>query len=166
MDIEDTCHAIRPQLFGKRSRVEPAKHYRAARLSFVSCYVNNCTVTAFPDLQSFSLSQSAKRCPPCFFLGPSASFFKQQLPGAELPSAVPSLLAGKLDNDPDLAVVAKKVKGYQSGSIKAQEIVREGTAQFRGLLTGPAGRAKFDMTLVKQGDGRWAIGIFSGPNSE
>ncbi len=64
------------------------------------------------------------------------------------------LLAGKYDNDPNLAPVARKVKGYQSCSIKSQQIVREGAADFRGTLTGPAGRARFDMTLVKQASGR------------
>jgi hypothetical protein len=81
-------------------------------------------------------------------------------------STLAGLLTGNFGNDPDLAPVAKKMKGYQAASIKAQEIVREGTAQFRGLLTGPAGQATFKMTLVKQRDGHWSIGAFSGPNPE
>jgi hypothetical protein len=76
------------------------------------------------------------------------------------------LLAGKFDNDPDLSPVARKVKGYQSYSIKSQKIVRAGAADFHGVLTGPAGRARFDMTLMKQVSGNWAIGRFSGPNPE
>jgi hypothetical protein len=76
------------------------------------------------------------------------------------------LLGGKLDNDPDLSPVARKLKGYQSCAIKAQQLVRDGAADFRGVLTGPAARARFDMTLVKQSSGKWAIGTFSGPNPE
>jgi hypothetical protein len=76
------------------------------------------------------------------------------------------LLAGKLDNDSGLSPVARKVKGYQSCSIKSQKIVRGGAVDFRGVLTGPAGRARIDMTLVKQVSGKWAIGTFSGPDSE
>jgi hypothetical protein len=48
----------------------------------------------------------------------------------------------------------------------AKKIVREGTAEFQGVLRSPAGRALFDMTLVKQVTGKWAIGAFSGPNPE
>ena len=76
------------------------------------------------------------------------------------------LLAGKFDGDPDLWPVAKKLKGYQTYSVKSQQIVREGTAEFGGVLSGPAGRARFVMTLVKQQGGAWAVGAFSGPNPE
>jgi hypothetical protein len=77
------------------------------------------------------------------------------------------LLAGKFDNDPELSLVARKVKGFQSSSIKFQEIVREGTVNFRGLLISPAGgQAGFEMTLVKQTSGKWAVGTFSGPQLE
>jgi hypothetical protein len=76
------------------------------------------------------------------------------------------LLAGKLDNDPDLSPVARKLKGYQSYAIKSQQLVRDGAADLRGVLTGPGARARFDMTLVKQADGKWAVGSFSGPNPE
>jgi hypothetical protein len=34
------------------------------------------------------------------------------------------------------------------------------------MLLSPAGRARFEMTLVKQMSGKWAIGTFSGPNPE
>ena len=76
------------------------------------------------------------------------------------------LLAGKFEQDQDLWPVARKLKGYQSWSIKSQKIVREGAADFQGVLRSPAGRARFDMTFVKQMSGKWAIGAFSGPNSE
>jgi hypothetical protein len=76
------------------------------------------------------------------------------------------LLAGKFDDDPDLWPVARKLKGYQSCAIKSQQLVREGAADFRGVLTGPAVRARFDMSLMKQANGKWAIGTFSGPNPE
>jgi hypothetical protein len=76
------------------------------------------------------------------------------------------LLAGKFDNDADLSPVARKLKGYQSASVKSQKIVRDGAAEFGGVLTGPASRARFDMTLVKQASGKWAVGTFSGPNLE
>jgi hypothetical protein len=62
--------------------------------------------------------------------------------------------------------VARKVKGYQSCSIKSQKIVRKGAADFSGVLIGPPGRARFDMTLVKQDSGKWLIGAFSGPKPE
>ncbi len=75
-----------------------------------------------------------------------------------------SLLAGKFDNDPDLWPVARKVKGYRSCTIKSQKIVREGAADFRGVLDSPTGRARFEMTLVKQVGGKWAVGTFSGPD--
>jgi hypothetical protein len=76
------------------------------------------------------------------------------------------LLAGKFDGDPNLGPVAKKVKGYQSYSVKSQQTVREGAAEFGGVLSGPAGRARFLMTLVKQQDGVWGVSGFSGPNPE
>jgi hypothetical protein len=76
------------------------------------------------------------------------------------------LLVGKFDNDPDLWPVARKVKGYQSCAIKSQQLVREGAVDFRGVLTGPTDRARFDMSLMKQANGEWAVGTFSGPYPE
>ena len=76
------------------------------------------------------------------------------------------LLAGRLDADPNLSPVAQKLKGYQSYAIKSQEPVRAGAAEFGGLLTGPKGRARFRMVLVKQSGGGWAVGTFSGPDPE
>jgi hypothetical protein len=78
------------------------------------------------------------------------------------------LLAGKFDKDTDsgLSAVAQKVKGYQSYAVKSQKAVREGAAEFEGVLSGPVGRARFGMLLVKQQSGRWAVGTFSGPYPE
>jgi hypothetical protein len=76
------------------------------------------------------------------------------------------LLAGRFSDDPNLSPVARRVKGYQSYSIQSQEMVRDSAAEFRGLLHGPVGRTRFGMTLMKQTDGKWAIGAFSGPNSD
>jgi hypothetical protein len=76
------------------------------------------------------------------------------------------LLAGRFDQDQDLSPVARKLNGYQFWSIKSQKIVREGAAQFQGVLSSPTGRARFDMLLVKQVSGRWAVGSFSGPNPD
>jgi hypothetical protein len=74
------------------------------------------------------------------------------------------LLSGEFDEDENLSLVAEKVKGYTSWSIKSQNIVRKGTAEFKGALSSPAGKAGFSMTLVKQPSGTWAIGTFSGPD--
>jgi hypothetical protein len=76
------------------------------------------------------------------------------------------LLAGQLDNDPDVAPLARKLKGYHACAIKGQQVVRENAAEFRGVLTGPAAHARFSMTVVKQANGPWAIGHFSGPDAE
>src|SRR5262245_31293680 len=53
----------------------------------------------------------------------------------QLDALLTDLLAGKLDQDEFLGRVAKKLKGYQSWSIKSQRLVREGAAGFRGILT-------------------------------
>jgi hypothetical protein len=81
-------------------------------------------------------------------------------------SILGGLLAGKFDQDPDLWPVARKVKGFQSWAIKSQRVAREGAAEFRGVLTRPGDAARFDVTLVKQVSGKWAVGTFSGPNRE
>ena len=74
------------------------------------------------------------------------------------------LLAGEFDQDENLALVAEKLKGYTSWSIKAQTLAGKGTAEFKGTLSGPAGKRNFSMLLVKQAAGKWAVGTFSGPN--
>jgi hypothetical protein len=84
----------------------------------------------------------------------------------QLDAVLADLLAGKLDQDEFLGRIATKLKGYQSWSIKSQQIVREGAADFRGVLSAPAGRARFEVHFVKQANGKWAIGAFSGPNPE
>lgn len=85
---------------------------------------------------------------------------------AQADSTLDGLLAGQFDADADLGPVARKVKGYQSYSVTGQTIVRDGAAEFRGVLTGPPGRARFTLTLVTQPGGQWAVGAFSGPNPE
>ena len=81
-------------------------------------------------------------------------------------SILDGLLAGKFDQDPDLAPVARKLKRFQSWAIKSQKVVREGAAEFQGVLTRPEGAARFNVTLVKQASGKWMVGAFSGPNPE
>ena len=76
------------------------------------------------------------------------------------------LLAGKFDHDSNLWPVARKLKDYQSWSITSQKMTRPDAATFGGELTGPAGRAAFDMLLVKQQTGHWAVATFSGPNAK
>jgi hypothetical protein len=85
---------------------------------------------------------------------------------AQADSILDGLLAGQFDQDPDLGPVAKKLKGFQSWAIKSQKVVREGAAEFQGVLTSPGGAAGFKVTLVKQASGKWAVGAFSGPNRE
>jgi hypothetical protein len=74
------------------------------------------------------------------------------------------LVSGKFDDDENLSLVAEKVKGYTSWSVTSQKIVKNGSAEFKGTLSSPSGRARFSMMLVKQAGGRWAVGIFSGPD--
>jgi hypothetical protein len=81
-------------------------------------------------------------------------------------SILDGLLAGKFDQDQNLWPVARKLKGLQSWAIKSQKVVREGAAEFQGVLTSPEGAARFKVTLVKQASGTWAVGTFSGPNQE
>ena len=76
------------------------------------------------------------------------------------------LLAGKFDQDSNLSPVARKLKGYQSWSVTSQKMTRPDAAEFGGTLAGPAGQAAFDMLLVKQQSGKWAVATFSGPNSK
>jgi hypothetical protein len=76
------------------------------------------------------------------------------------------LLAGKLDNDPALSPVARKLKGYDVYSIESQKIDSDRAAHFGGMLSRSAGRARFEMVLVKQQSGNWAVATFSGPNLE
>src|SRR5262245_47421738 len=55
------------------------------------------------------------------------------------------LLAGKLDNDPDFAPVAQKLKGFNSWSMEQQNLDPDNrkAVNFRGILKGPQGEATF-----------------------
>jgi hypothetical protein len=75
------------------------------------------------------------------------------------------LFAGKAEGA-DLARIAEKTKKFRAFSVKSQKMIREGAAEFAGVLSGPDARAGFRLTLVKQDDGKWAIATFSGPNPE
>ena len=76
------------------------------------------------------------------------------------------LLAGKYDEDPDFAPVARKVKGFQSWSIETQNLDPDSprAVNFGGTLKGPKGEATFLASMRKQQNGKWMIGYFSGPN--
>jgi hypothetical protein len=75
-----------------------------------------------------------------------------------------ALLSGELNEDENLALVAEKVQGYTSWSIKSQLLTPSGTAEFKGTLSNPAGKAAFGLTLVKQAGGAWTVATFSGPD--
>jgi len=60
----------------------------------------------------------------------------------QVDAVLKDLLAGKLDQDENFAPVARKLKGYQSWSIKSQQLARDGAADFRGVLTAPGARAR------------------------
>ena len=77
-----------------------------------------------------------------------------------------SLLEGKLDDDPDWSVVAKKVKGYRLSTVQSQKLVGKGQAEFGGFLYGKAGAARYTMTLARQENGKWTLASFSGPDPE
>ena len=77
------------------------------------------------------------------------------------------LLAGKLDNDTNLAPVARKLKGFQSWSIEKQNIDPSHSpkaVKFTGTLKGSKGEATFVALMVKQQNGKWMIGYFQGPD--
>jgi hypothetical protein len=75
------------------------------------------------------------------------------------------LLAGKLaESESSLEHRAKALKGFRSWSIESQQQKEEDRATFDGLVAGPSGNARFKMILVKQQNGKWAVGVFSGPN--
>jgi hypothetical protein len=75
------------------------------------------------------------------------------------------LLQGQFDQDESLAMVAEKLKGYSSWSITSQTITGTRTAAFKGTVSNAAGKAAFNMTLVKHSSGQWAISKFFGPTS-
>ena len=89
---------------------------------------------------------------------------KEARPDTE--AVLDDLLAGRTHGDSGLARLARKVAGYTSWTIEGQEVepnVRK-SVKFDGTLKGPSGEAGFTVLMVKQRDGRWMIGTFSGPN--
>lgn len=76
------------------------------------------------------------------------------------------LLAGKSDDDPNLAPLARKIKGFQSYAIETQNIDSDNpkAVKFNGTLIGPQIEATFVSWMVKQPNGRWMISHFQGPN--
>jgi hypothetical protein len=84
---------------------------------------------------------------------------------ASATSILDGLLAGQYDTDAGLSPVARKVKGFTSWSVTAQKKEPGGAAgwHFTGTLNAPR-PASFDLYLVKQEAGGWAVGSFSGPN--
>ena len=76
------------------------------------------------------------------------------------------LLAGKAQDDSGSARIAEKIGGYKAAVITSQKMTSKDAAQFEGKLMGPPGRASFQATVVKQQNGHWAIGAFSGPNPD
>jgi hypothetical protein len=77
------------------------------------------------------------------------------------------LLAGKFDDDEALRAVARKVKGFTSATVTDQKTSREDgleVADFWGFVGGPRGFTPFQMRLVKQANGKWAVGWFRGPD--
>jgi hypothetical protein len=89
---------------------------------------------------------------------------KEARPDTE--AVLSDLLAGKYDDDPSFAPVARKVNGFQSWSIETQEVDpgNPKMVNFGGTLDGPNGEATFTVGMVKQQNGKWMIGTFSGPN--
>ena len=76
------------------------------------------------------------------------------------------LLDGKTEDDSASEQIAKKIEGYKAAVVTAQKMSREDAAEFEGKFVGPGGRASFKTTVVKQKNGKWAIGHFSGPNAD
>lgn len=76
------------------------------------------------------------------------------------------LLAGKYEEDSNFAVLDRKLKGFQSWSIETQKMDADDprAVNFSGTLKGPRGEATFTALMVKQQNGKWMIGTFSGPN--
>lgn len=88
---------------------------------------------------------------------------KEARPDTE--SVLDDLMAGETHGDSGLARPAQKVAGYRSWTIEGQEVepaVPE-SVKFGGTLKGPSGEASFIVLMVKQRDGRWMVGAFSGP---
>jgi hypothetical protein len=76
------------------------------------------------------------------------------------------LLSGKLDDDPDLAPAARKLKAYTTWAVtSAQRQAGDPPAwRFGGWVEGSQGASGFSVRMVKQKNGTWAVGELSGPN--
>jgi hypothetical protein len=86
---------------------------------------------------------------------------------AETGRILDDLLAGKYDDDPSYAPIARKLKGFTSCSIQTAALERDSpqTVKVEGTLAGANREATFSALIVKQeATGRWMIGTFSGPN--
>ena len=84
----------------------------------------------------------------------------------EADALLKNLLAGRTGNDTALARIASKVERYSSWSYDRQELQAEAEprmVRLSGMLSGGRPDAAFSMTMVKQKNGRWAIGTFQGP---
>ncbi len=89
---------------------------------------------------------------------------KEARPDTE--AVLDDLLAGRFHDDSILARLGQKLNGFQSWSIETQRIdpdLPKGV-HFGGVLKGPRGDATFAVLMVKQQDGKWKIGGFSGPS--
>src|SRR5262249_45591160 len=85
---------------------------------------------------------------------------------ASADATLSGLLAGQFDDDDALRPVARKLNGFTSATITEQDASRKDgreVADFKGFVRGPGGSASFQMHLVKQVNGKWAIGWFRGP---
>ncbi len=89
----------------------------------------------------------------------------EALPDTE--AILKDLLAGVYDDDPSLSPVARKVKGFQSWAFETLDPNPDlpQSVNFSGILKGPKGEAEFTALMVKQQNGKWMIGTFSGPNA-
>ena len=76
------------------------------------------------------------------------------------------LLSGKLDDDPDLAPIARKLKPYTTWAVTSAqwETGDPPSWTFGGWVEGPPGASSFSVRMVKQKNGAWAVGYLSGPN--
>jgi len=86
---------------------------------------------------------------------------------AETGTILDDLLAGKYDDDPSYAPIARKLKGFRSWSIQTAALDKDSppTVKVEGTLVGANRDATFSALIVKQeATGRWMIGSFNGPN--
>ncbi len=86
-------------------------------------------------------------------------------PTAAASKVLDDLLAGKLDDDPSLGPIARKVNSFQSWSITSITTKDEPPSRtFTGTLNAGDNFANFSIQLVKQRDGTWQVATFIGPN--